>query len=358
MFPLPSSRMTQVPRRRRRGASTPHLVLVCILLGWLGCHTMSHGEALLTTGAGFTWPWQHPVEEEAPVLLDLRDSVLSLSEEVTTRGPSRVLVVLDEEVVNWWQEEVRVVSLLAERLTGPPLFHIKVYAPEPVIIRGQKVHGIQFDYVLPDGNEAVEDIRCLQEPVELWFEPFAGRRAMGLRLYWQIPGPPAKPLSLIARILRVVWFPWYMLFKVMLQHPDVNPITLIGGVLLIMTLVAILIVLVILLVIIAERHLTLWMRRRRRLFQVRALTRKAAVLKSETCFGIDQPCCICLGDSDSVAGRIVLLPCRHALHLECYIDWVQADVYTFPHLICPLCRHRTEAFGKLEVLPNECPVAA
>jgi len=325
-------------------------------MGWIGC-TVSH-RAFAVSGP--KWPWQkHPADEEAHILLNLQDSVINFVEEKATKGSSRVLVVLDEEVVSWWQDDkVRVVKRPTARLTGPLLIHFEVYAPTPVVIRGQKVHGIQFDYVLPDGNEAVEDIQCHQEPVELWFEPFAGRRAMGLHLLWHLPGPPPRHLSLLARIFRIVWFPWFMLFKVMLQHPDVNPITLIGGVLLIMTLVAILIVLVILLVIIAERHLTMWMRRRRRLFQVRALTRKAAVLKSETCFGIDQPCCICLGDSDSVAGRIVLLPCRHALHLECYIDWVQADVYTFPHLICPLCRHRTEAFGKLAGPADECPVAA
>mmetsp|Transcript_21885 Transcript_21885/g.51116 ORF Transcript_21885/g.51116 Transcript_21885/m.51116 type:complete len:358 (-) Transcript_21885:52-1125(-) len=283
-----------------------------------------------------------------PVLLDMRDSVITFTEPKVDLTSSRILAILDAEVTSWWQQEVSMEWSVTTPLTGPAFILFKIYAPSPQIIRGQKVDGIEFEFVLPDSPRPVEALKCTQKQLLVKLEPFIGQPVFGIQLRWSTPGAGLRKHTFAGSLLHILLLPWIRLLRHLLQHPDIDPITLIGGVLVIMTMVACLIVLVILLVIIAERHLTICIRRRRRLWKVHVLTRQAKPLESQAIYGVDQPCCICLGDNDSGHDRIVLLPCRHALHKECYMDWVQADVYPSLHLICPLCRHRAEAFGRLE----------
>merc|ERR1712072_590539 len=78
-------------------------------------------------------------------------------------------------------------------------------------------------------------------------------------------------------------------------------------------------------IIVAQKHCIRYARRAKRLWRLRILTRRAS--RVNTAFGANGPCCICLGETSSVDPVIALLPFRHALHRECYANWVRAFSY-------------------------------
>merc|ERR1719183_608877 len=84
-------------------------------------------------------------------------------------------------------------------------------------------------------------------------------------------------------------------------------------------------------ILIVQRHCIHHARRWRRLWRLRSLTRRASHV--DAAFGIGGPCCICLGEPSPLDRIIALLPCRHALHRECYMNWVRAESYPSRDLI-------------------------
>lgn len=96
---------------------------------------------------------------------------------------------------------------------------------------------------------------------------------------------------------------------------------------------------------VAELGVRCDIRRWVRWWRLRSLIRRSD--RIDEAFGATGPCCICLGSTSSSNPLIALLPCRHALHRHCYSSWVSSDSYPCAQLICPLCRRRTDAIGRL-----------
>lgn len=89
-----------------------------------------------------------------------------------------------------------------------------------------------------------------------------------------------------------------------------------------------------------------------RLRRLRVLQRGAKNVPAV--FG-DGPCCICLDEEQPLRGAqsqqtlIALLPCQHVLHGDCYKSWVCSASYPSRHLLCPMCRSRVAAIGRVTV---------
>jgi len=138
--------------------------------------------------------------------------------------------------------------------------------------------------------------------------------------------------------------PWLVLLPFVLGA-SIGPVALLGGACLTLALIACISLILAVLMLFVQRRCILFTRRWRRLWRLKALMRRPSLISHA--FGDAGPCCICLGEADEREKLIALLPCRHALHGECYSSWVRADSYPSHDLICPLCRRRAEAIGKL-----------
>eukprot|EP00439_Symbiodinium_sp_Y106_P084603 s845_g26.t1 len=151
--------------------------------------------------------------------------------------------------------------------------------------------------------------------------------------------------------MRWLLLPWLLLLLPFIVGSSLGPFALLGGAALTLASIACLSFLIAVLIVIVQRRCIHCTRRWRRLWRLRMLQRRPKQIA--TAFGDSGPCCICLGESDSRDSLIALLPCRHALHAECYASWVSADAYPSSNLICPVCRCGAEAIGKLSSSASE-----
>lgn len=111
----------------------------------------------------------------------------------------------------------------------------------------------------------------------------------------------------------------------------------------------------ILLVKVQRRLCAVW-RRRHRLWRFKLLVRCAAVVEGVV-YGGQDTCSICFDEfvDEQRNQQIVLLPCRHSIHSECYMDWLASRRYPSHLLLCPLCRRRATSIGKLPEIPAKEP---
>jgi len=102
-----------------------------------------------------------------------------------------------------------------------------------------------------------------------------------------------------------------------------------------------------------QRRVFIFLRRRHRLWRFRLLVRYAGVVQGAV-FGEGEPCSICFGEfvEQERYQQIVLLPCRHSIHSDCYMDWLASRLYPSHQLMCPLCRRQATAIGKLPEIPT------
>jgi len=146
--------------------------------------------------------------------------------------------------------------------------------------------------------------------------------------------------------LRWLLLPWILLLMPFMVGSSMGPMALLAGACLTLASIACLSLLIAILIVTVQRRCASCARRWRRLWRLSAMARRPARMNGGA-FGEGGPCCICLAEPDHREKLIVLLPCRHTLHAECYRSWVRADAYPSRDLICPLCRRRAEAIGKL-----------
>eukprot|EP00927_Polykrikos_kofoidii_P077126 TRINITY_DN74100_c0_g1_i1.p1 TRINITY_DN74100_c0_g1~~TRINITY_DN74100_c0_g1_i1.p1 ORF type:complete len:379 (+),score=3.91 TRINITY_DN74100_c0_g1_i1:158-1294(+) len=92
----------------------------------------------------------------------------------------------------------------------------------------------------------------------------------------------------------------------------------------------------------------------RRLWRLRAMRCRATSV--ERAFCQDEPCCICLADlRPHDESLLVLMPCRHVVHDECYTDWIRAASYPSDHFLCPMCGRQANGVGRLEAPSGSVP---
>jgi len=272
----------------------------------------------------------------------------------------KILVPLTPQVARWWSGAAAgdFSAHVVPALTGSPQVHIQISTAQTFEVNGVQVHGIHAVVDLPD-DAMLESCHVGSTRVTAAFEPLAELGPIRALLV-DCPMKPKVsnllwlgergPLSgFLARLLfRLFLMPGiFLLMPGILSYPS-RPWQLLAGACLTIASIVCLSCLTTVLIIVAQKHCVHYARRWRRIWHLRSLTRRAALV--DTVFGAGGPCCICLGEPSATEPVIALLPCRHALHRECYVNWVRADSYPSRDLICPLCRHRAEAIGKLDDL--------
>jgi len=285
-------------------------------------------------------PWATPVS-----LMEL---------EVASRRShvDKVFVPSDPEVASQWSGKYS--AMVARPLTAPPQLHVKHVSR---LARCGGSHG---------HASRAEELRIFTTQVTVDAGPLASLGPVwALRVVFRVriePGVLRSELSglpLVAEIFSKGAYPggqsywrWLLVPFVILALPTLvcsSKGFLIMVVGMCMNLIWMAIILFLLVVGCAVlryqigRHLGPW----RRLSRLKGLKRTAQFITAA--FGDTGPCCICLGESTRRDDLIVLLPCRHALHDECYGRWVGVEAYPAQDLICPLCRRRADAVGKLTV---------
>jgi len=257
---------------------------------------------------------------------------------------SKLLVPLVPEVARWWSaiETAVTVKLVPCGAGGEPHVHVQVCgegSPTLDVGGGEMADGVHVAVQLPHGALAEA---CRVEWAWITADDVAPLAGLGpvrvLRVVCPIrclstalSGATARAALdglLVRFLLRWLLLPWPLLLLPLVLMSIVRPMVLAGSVLF--------------------SHFLQLARRRRRLWRVRALFRRAPLITGGA-FGEGEPCCICLGEPSEEEALVALLPCRHTLHIDCYCGWVCTDTYPSPDLICPLCRRKASAVGKLEV---------
>jgi len=292
-------------------------------------------------------------EEEGEVTELLHVPMVELQVENVPWRVAKLLVPLSPEVARWWTEVD--VSNFSKRLhhplTGHPQVHVHVLGGPPLEINGGSVPGVHVAIELPDGAvlEACE-VRPILVTAE--FEPLAALgpiRALLVSCPVRAGGGGAMVTARSAlggrHPCRWLLLPWLLLLLPFVVGSSIGPMALLAGACLTLASIACLSFIIAALIVVVQRRCVSCTRRWRRLWRLRTLARRP--LRISAAFGDTGPCCICLAESDQREKLIALLPCRHALHEECYSSWVRADAYPSLELICPLCRRRADAIGKL-----------
>lgn len=260
--------------------------------------------------------------------------LIELQEMTEPRIVTKVLVPLAPEVASWWSSADEALNVkLVPCLAGEPHVHLEVWGSSPFEFNRRKVDGVRTVIFLPY-DTLIQDCRVDWVYVTAEFPPL---NSLGLirALHVACPLSADRTLggatghSILSGLFFKVIFTWLLLPWPVLLMPlalwsMARPAVAASCACLARC---------------AHRA-----RRKRRVWRLRALTRRARHIAGA--FGQGEPCCICLGET-SQEGMIALLPCKHALHDFCYRGWICTDTYPSRELICPLCRCRAEAVGKL-----------
>jgi len=337
----------QPDRRRAPGRPLrnllPALFLACLAAGpraWLGRSSQVQEEE----------------QKELPVMyVDFVELQVPVSSGPGQFQITKLYVPIVPEVASWMNETSLEFSYSAESmLTGPQRIHVTVLG-EPFEISNTTVRGVHTVMELPD-QVTPEACKVAVIPAEA---ELGGKQHLGpthvLLLLCKVH-PTAKEsfqnsqqiLLAQGHPLRWLLLPWLLLLLPFIVGSSLGPFALLGGAALTLASIACLSFLIAILIVIVQRRCLHCTRRWRRLWRLRVLQRRPKQI--DTAFGDSGPCCICLGEADSRDALIALLPCRHALHAECYANWVSADAYPSSNLICPVCRCGAEAIGKLSSL--------
>eukprot|EP00931_Biecheleriopsis_adriatica_P029627 TRINITY_DN17563_c0_g1_i1.p1 TRINITY_DN17563_c0_g1~~TRINITY_DN17563_c0_g1_i1.p1 ORF type:complete len:368 (-),score=40.91 TRINITY_DN17563_c0_g1_i1:10-1113(-) len=292
-------------------------------------------------------------EEEAEEHIGLVDvQMVELQIESTPRRVSKLFVPLSPQVARWLTEgdSLRFQYRVERSLTGRPRIHVQV-SGFPLKVGNVTAEGIHTALELPE-NAVVENCQIGMGRVTADLEPLAELgtvRAIVLMCPVKVSTDGltrALPLLLNRwHPLRWLLLPWIVLFLPFIVGSSIGPVALLGGAVLTLASIACLSFIIAILIVIIQRRCIHCTRRWRRLWRLRSLARRPSLVSAA--FGESGPCCICLDESERRDSMIALLPCRHALHAECYANWVSADSYPSHNLICPVCRRRADGIGKL-----------
>lgn len=294
----------------------------------------------------------------AGVPLLVRAPLVELQVESHPLRVAKVVVPICPQVAKWWTEDhAKVTARVEPSLTGvhAPRVLVQIIGGRPLEVAGLQAQGVHLVVDLPEGA-VLEDCHVGSVRVTADFEPLVGLGPIrALLIVCPVrPGAGASGPLLAVRValasggpLRWLVLPWLLLLLPFYFGSSIGPVALLGGACLTLASIACLSFVAAVVIVVVQRRCALCTRRWRRLYRLRALARRPASVHAA--FGDAGPCCICLAEADSNQRDrlIALLPCRHALHDECYSSWVGADAYPSHELICPLCRARTEAIGKL-----------
>lgn len=281
-----------------------------------------------------SWAWLGRHEEEERPKLPVMDVDLVELEVPANAAPvsfqmSKLYIPIIPEVATFLNQSDLEWSYRDENpLTGRPRFHVYVLG-QPFRIKNKTVQGIHTVIELPDQvSTASCKVAAINAEAELGSEQHIGPFRAVL-LVCQVHPSPSESLQ-NSRILlpqghpmRWLLLPWLLLLLPFIVGSSLGPFALLGGAALTLASIACLSFLIAVLIVIVQRRCIHCTRRWRRLWRLRMLQRRQKQIA--TAFGDSGPCCICLGESDSRDSLIALLPCRHALHAECYASWVSAD---------------------------------
>jgi len=277
---------------------------------------------------------------------------------------AKVLVPLSPEVAKWWTEldTADFTARLDGSREGRPRLVVQIEGATPLEVGNVQVRGVRTTVLLPEdailhachvGSVRVTaDVTPLAElgpirallvvcPVQGAGEgvpthsaPFGGTMAETARNALSGQNP-----------LRWLLLPWILLLMPFILGSTMGPAALLGGACLTLASFASLSFIVAIIIVTVHRRFAVCTRRWRRLWRLRILSRRP--VKVDEAYGQNGPCCICLATSAPDEAMLVLLPCRHSLHIDCYSNWVKADSYPSHDLICPLCRSKAEAIGQV-----------
>jgi len=315
-------------------------------------------------------------QEEAP----LRVPLVELQVESLPWRITKVFVPLSPEVALWWTAVAKSGDFAVRfhhPLTGAPKLEVLVADRVPLEVQvspteRRSVHRVRGVITLPEG--ATQDCQVGWVYITADFPPLAGLgpvRALlivcplrapsgvadgggsGSGLFGPVPTNAAVELLAAGgqHPLRLLLLPWLILLLPCVVGKSIGPLALMGGACLTLASIACISFLLAIVIVLVQRRCAQYAQRWRRLWRLRVL-RSRPSLVSEA-FGEAGPCCICLAESgeESMGANgealIALLPCRHAMHEDCYRSWVRSDAYPSTELICPLCRGRAHAIGKV-----------
>lgn len=265
---------------------------------------------------------------------------------------ARILVPMAPEVAKWWNEGADNVFLIRLLLcsSGEPHVHIQVIGSNPLRLPdGSEVHGIHAVVSLPPG---IVLSGCYLDWVSVSIRPTSLTGVVperALRLVCPVlPSGSGFPAKVVRTFFRLFLPRGIGTGAVHLLPARRSPVSLL--LLVFMGTFASTGIVLILAVLLKARIARL-MLRRSRLQELRRLRQDAAPVDWAYCE--DDPCCICLGDLVQ-HGRgdeepLVLLPCRHTLHVNCFGDWVAAARYPSRRLFCPMCTRRVSSLARLDV---------
>mmetsp|Transcript_108476 Transcript_108476/g.317365 ORF Transcript_108476/g.317365 Transcript_108476/m.317365 type:complete len:344 (+) Transcript_108476:45-1076(+) len=256
----------------------------------------------------------------------------------------KLLVPICPMVAKWWTEDnIKITVWIDRRITGRPQIHLNITGDA---VDDRPAPCVQATVMLPEGA-VVKDLVMRWVVVTAKFPPYSHVGPMRALVVDCPVSPPAGSPMRTARRHPLRWFlwPWLLLLLPFLAGSSVGPVALLAGACLTLASIACLSFVIAVLIVVVQRRCVLCTRRWRRLWRFRSLARRCSRIGEA--FGDAGPCCICLAEADEREKLIALLPCRHAMHEECYSSWVRADSYPSHDLICPLCRRRADAIGKL-----------
>ncbi|CAE8708966.1 unnamed protein product [Polarella glacialis] len=266
--------------------------------------------------------------------------LLELQEDTVPWKVVKVLVPLSPQVAKWWIDSEQgefTIKMKPCSTGGEPHVHLQVWAPKPIDLAGKRVDGLHAIVYLPPGT-VLEECHMKWVQVSVDVEPLAGLGPLRA-LHLSCPVSPRRGANgagiagrggfggfMALAVFTWLLLPWPMLLLPTIIYSAARPAALGAG--------------------LCVARLAAYLRRRRRLWRLTVMGRRKVPI--DGAFGADEPCCICFGETSQEEAIIALLPCRHALHLQCYRSWVCTDSYPSRDLICPLCRRRVTAVGKLD----------
>jgi len=247
---------------------------------------------------------------------------------------TKVLVPLAPEIASWWASvDTKLYVKFTECRHGEPHVHVQIWGDSSFDFRGRTFDGVHSVIYLPQ-DAVIQDCEVDFVQVVAQFPPLDALekvRALHVTCPLAFGGRPGDEIGhgivgylFFKAVFTWLMLPWPVLLMPLALWSMARPAVAAWGAFF--------------------RRCAHRARRRHRAWRLRSLVQRAGRVVGA--FGQGDPCCICLGESGQ-EGMIALLPCRHSLHDCCYRSWISTDSYPSRELICPLCRRRAEAVGKL-----------
>jgi len=353
----PSCRLPCRTKLGRQATTSVFLLMLTGLVAWLCatgqatflCFRLRSGKSTIDATSG---PWEDHQGESFSRLLNVPLVELRVLEDSPFRV-AKVLAPRQPEVAHWWTEaDAAGFSASIEGSQGRDLrVRVEIANGEPLRLNnGASVRAVHSALDLPE-DAVIEACRVGPVHVAADLETLSTlgkirsllvvcpvRMSKASDTFYERRGPLKL---LVLPVIRLVQLPRVL-------NSSVGSLPMLGVACLMVASMVCLFLILTLVAAIAHRQCATSVQRWKWMFRLRSLDKQPFGV--EAVFGAYGPCCICLEEPEECKPeeleRIVLLPCRHALHRECYIRWVCADAYPSEDLLCPMCRGRAEAIGK------------